>query len=431
MKSRLLICLLCICMLIAAFALPAGALAEEAVTVEETTAVESETTAFTEETTEETETPAAPVTAEEDASVQTLSLIVPEASFMDGMTMKIGARGDNVQALVTALYRWEQKTDGITKYLTEYARAQKALWYNKINVAQPEEALLRSIAKKQGYIAEFGEAVIEYKQAQSGTDAARESFNSDVDTATWKSLGLGVKDTFEDVFKTYSGEWAGGGLSPIKMKLEGNTLTFDYSPKFYITRTYEDYTLTDEQVDAIIEECVEGLKEWEGTYDIYGHELKIVVDVHPSITSYKLLANIKVVPDDGLATMVFGSIFWRPGSPFLGMRIKTDDALSYWFDYTTMHEFGHVLGLFDAYGYGTHTDGVTFLGIDLTGLGDKYLPEAPRDRAPYGCIMRSGWYVTDTEAEMLLYAWQEKRLQLFIPNILTYLGAAESQAFYY
>ena len=127
--------------------------------------------------------------------------------------------------------------------------------------------------------------------------------------------------------------------------------------------------------------------------------------------------------------MVPDTITWRPDRSSMRMFLRSD--YPQYAHYDAMHEFGHVLGLFDAYGYGSHTWRWRFLGLDLSWLGDWLLPEAPPDRAPYYCIMRGGWRVTDKEAAMLLWAWNRGRLQLFTESKLLWIGAEVSQAFYY
>lgn len=76
------------------------------------------------------------------------------------------------------------------------------------------------------------------------------------------------------------------------------------------------------------------------------------------------------------------------------------------------HEFGHVLGLFDAYGY-------------------IWTPEAPIAKATEHGIMRSDYdylpEVSDTDIEMMLYAWFTNSLQGYVDGIL----APESQAFFH
>ena len=286
--------------------------------------------------------------------------------------------------------------------------------------------------------------------------------------------------TFEAAFKNWRGGWRGGGLSPIKAKLEGDTLTFDYSPMFYIQRDWsseiymaegegipeerlekirrdiedgaiteeeawemyralwaeypvtwtseiENYTLSDEEVQSIIGKCVAGFMAWEGVYEIHGREITVEVNVHAETTGSRLRANVRVLPGNALLRsggIVPGCILWRPYSPLLTMYLCTNDPRSMGFERLAMHEFGHVLGLFDAYGY----DEIG--GVDVRWLGGGFLPEAPPDRAPYGTIMRgSGGEAAPTEIEMLLWAWKNNRLQLYTESVLTRLGAQVSPAF--
>ena len=232
--------------------------------------------------------------------------------------------------------------------------------------------------------------------------------------------------SFESAYKNYRGDWAGGGLSPIKMKLEEDTLTLDYSPAFYFDK---GFGLTQPQKEEIIEECVAGFKNWAGVYEIGGRELTVLVDVHPETTDSRLAANVKILPSNnsGSGGIVPGCLLWRPCSPFLAIYLRTDYPQYTGFEYLAMHEFGHVLGLFDAYGYDDYS--YSILGMDLSGLLGRLLPEAPLDRAPYSSIMRDGWEVTPTEIEMLLWAWKTNRLQLYTKSVLTWLGAQVSRAF--
>ena len=236
---------------------------------------------------------------------------------------------------------------------------------------------------------------------------------------------LELEKSFEAVFKNYSGDWAGGTLSPIKMQLKEDTLTLDYSPVFCFDKSF---SLTDREKAAIIDECVAGFKHWAGVYPLYGRELTVKVDVHPDATNSRLSANVMVLPYNALGTMVPGCLLWRPYSPFLTMYLRTNSPQYMNFERSAMHEFGHVLGLFDAYGYGAQHWRV--LGLDFSWLGEWLLPEAPQDRAPYNTVMRSGWEITPTEMAMLLYAWKNGRLQLYTESMLTWLGAEVSQAFF-
>lgn len=236
--------------------------------------------------------------------------------------------------------------------------------------------------------------------------------------------------TFEEDFKTYKGEWAGKGN--LRMQLKDNTMTFDYHPVFFFDKSYNyDY----DKQSSVIADCVAAYKRWGGKYNIRGRVLTIVVNVDPIITSRKSDANVRFIPDASifgitLTTLVPGCIIWNPNRCCtVNYRMRDMERLDY---YVAQHEFGHVLGLFDAYGYSGHLRHNSFLGISLAFLADfidRILPEAPVELTPRSSIMRSGSVVTPAEAEMLLYAWSRGKLQLYTKSILTCLGAEVSKAF--
>ena len=225
--------------------------------------------------------------------------------------------------------------------------------------------------------------------------------------------------TFEAAFKTWKGDWRGKN-GPIKMQLKDDTMTFDYNPVFFFDKSFE---MTDEEKDDFIERCVRGFKRWEGVYDIDGHAIEVIVNVTTGITDKKLQSSVQVLPPNGLASMVLGAVIWWPGSPLLTIFFRTSNPRT-GFEKTAMHEFGHVLGIFDAYGYRAH-----FARYGLGDLADFLMPEAPEDRAPVGCVMDSGWNISSTEIEMILYAWSTGHLQLYTKNLLVVLGAKESPVF--
>jgi len=237
-----------------------------------------------------------------------------------------------------------------------------------------------------------------------------------------------LEETFEAAFKGYSGEWAGGGPSPIKMQLQGDTLTFDYSPVFYFD---EGYALTDGEKARIVDQCTVGFQRWAGTYPLYGREITVEVNVNAETTDRRAGSSVRVQPTSifpGAAGVVPGSLLWRPDSPLLAMYLVVSSPKYRDFEGLAMHEFGHVLGLFDAYGYSL--PGRSFLGGVMSALVGRLLPEAPLDRAPWHSIMRgSGGQVTSTEIAMLLYAWKNNRLQLYTESALTWLGAEVSPVF--
>jgi len=232
-------------------------------------------------------------------------------------------------------------------------------------------------------------------------------------------MAVPVGASFESEYKNYSGEWAGGSI--IKMKLAQDTLTFDYSPVFFFDSRFN---LSEQNKARIVDDCVAGFKQWAGVYEIGGRALTVEVDVHPSTTGSKNAASVKILPNSLFANggIVPGCLIWRRESSRLAITLRTQTPQNRNFKHLAMHEFGHVLGLFDAYGYGS----IAGLGWLLGWL----LPEAPLDRAPAHTIMRgSGGDITPTEVEMLLYAWKNNRLQLYTKSALTWLGAQVSPAF--
>jgi len=241
--------------------------------------------------------------------------------------------------------------------------------------------------------------------------------------------------SFEAAFKNYSGEWAGGGMSPIKMRLQGDTLTFDYSPVFYFANAFAQGLLTEAEIAGIMDQCVAGFKRWEGVYQVYGRELTLTVDVHPGRTNNSLSASVKVLPKtilgfSGGDVMTLSGIMWKPYNPLPKMYLHTDYPKDIDFETLAMHEFGHVLGLFDAYGYGKI---LTAVGMDsLSWLGDWLLPEAPLERASSDAVMRGGGrdYISPTDIAMILWGCRNSRLQLYTESIATWLGAEISQAFF-
>jgi len=215
------------------------------------------------------------------------------------------------------------------------------------------------------------------------------------------------------------------GRNPITMQLDGDTLTCDYSPVFYFDG---GFSLTEREKADIIAGCVAGFKRWEGVYQLSGCEFTVVVNVYPALTGEIRASSVRVLPYNFLETMVPGCLLWRPDSTHLTMFLRSDTPLYRDYGRTAMHEFGHVLGLFDAYGYGSHR--YTILGLDVSGLAERLLPEAPPDRASWNSVMRGGGgEVTSTEIEMLLWAWKNNRLQLYTESALTRLGAQVSPAF--
>jgi len=116
----------------------------------------------------------------------------------------------------------------------------------------------------------------------------------------------------------------------------------------------------------------------------------------------------------------------------LAITIREEHGLNYdCRDFTFEHEFGHVLGLFDAYGYKEH----------FGSAGEWLLPEADIDglHVTESSVMLCAYQEsirdrdqpfirTSTDWEMVLWAWQENRLQNYIGHKS---GQLQSQVYFH
>jgi len=106
-----------------------------------------------------------------------------------------------------------------------------------------------------------------------------------------------IRQTFESEYKTWKGEWAGKGA--LKTRLDGDTMAFEYRPVFYFDKSY-GWDIAKQQ--SVVAGCVEAYRRWEGSYDMRGRTLTLVLNVHPEITENKRAANVRFLPDKGSRT---------------------------------------------------------------------------------------------------------------------------------
>jgi len=278
--------------------------------------------------------------------------------------------------------------------------------------------------------------------------------------------------TIEDMFSGCKG----GPLGNLKLKLEGDTAIFTYSPVFYVQRawsstidTYEggvpeelleeierdledgvitweeawvrhqalwaqypvtwiseivNYTLSDEEVQSVIDACVAGIKRWEGDYEVRGRTLTLVINVDAKLADEEPGSNFRIVSGDDLYNTAgdanFTAIVWRPNF-ITKIGIYPDDPRDDWYcERVSAHEFGHAMGLNDAYGYTDHNDPSTWFGRLGNVVWGFIQPEAPPENAPRDAIMRGSWLgavIYDRDAEMVLWAWKHGKFQLYAKSI--------------
>ena len=296
------------------------------------------------------------------------------------------------------------------------------------------------------------EMVEKYINGRVGVDRAYDAYLTyyssigyyKVDQFVWKSLGLPVNSTLEEEF------WSGQkGNSTISVSISGNTINIEYFPKFYVQEEYTAWrdvrrpngstvripetkiqTASQTDYDAYTKRIIAGFEMWANSYYVQGTNVTVNVSVTPTQVTSKKDADVIVTTNKEVASMVPTTIGWStskiPEIDFnfgWGLFSRTD------FDNVAnnaAHEFGHVLGIFDAYGYSSHWGAYGF-----GWLADIWLPEARPSRAPEYGVMRSPYNVksavfTGTEIEMLLYAWSRNELQLYEDSVL----GSTSQAFF-
>jgi len=238
------------------------------------------------------------------------------------------------------------------------------------------------------------------------------------------SGGAAGEQTIEAMFSGCKG----GGRSNLSLKLEGDTATFSYSPLFYVERDFPGYDpLTDGDVENIVAMCVAGFKQWEGEYQVRGRTLTLAVNVDAAMAASKSKATVLVVPpnDDGIAGQAsFSPLFWKPNRTTKITLFPHDPLYEWYYAGTPAHEFGHALGLNDAYSYSGFYHSDNFFGLVVNLLFDFAQPEAPDYRAPWDAIMRGSWRgaaIYDRDVEMVLWAWKHGKFQLYTESVLMYL----------
>jgi len=222
------------------------------------------------------------------------------------------------------------------------------------------------------------------------------------------------------------GGYTGGRCGNLSLKLKGDTAVFDYKPVYYVKRDFPGHDpLTDKDAAKIVDWCVAGVKQWEGKYKIRGHTLTLTVNVDAKLTADKLKANVFVIPRDRLgfvrSQVIFPALVWRPKVPTYTLLCPEDPRNEQYMTRVSAHEFGHALGLNDAYGYGNYFRPEVFFSKIVNPVLGWIQPEAPEDRAPRDAIMRSNRTIYDRDVEMVLWAWKHGKMQLYTESILMYL----------
>jgi RHS repeat-associated protein len=282
-----------------------------------------------------------------------------------------------------------------------------------------------------------GKYMVAFNQDNPGPSVSSLNFTDVVTVDVWRALGLKVNNTIEEEF--FSGR---RGNDTLSVSISGNTVTIDYNPKIFIQANVgrSEYYQTPScerfpdlkhihvsaaDYSSLEQRIVDGFMRWGGTFSIQGETVTVVVNVNPTREINAARSDVRVnLHDEGLLK-VDGMVFWS-----LTWNVNTDAGIELWLDQEAldhdtgrkewdyisnlvMHEFGHTLGLMDAY-------------------GAFYQPQAPASRVSKDTdtVMwnhyHAGSFPKDIEIEMLLYAWTRNKMQGFSQGPL----GEDSQAFY-
>ena len=309
-------------------------------------------------------------------------------------------------------------------------------WYNNVNNRKITQQALNYL----GYTSGAGlplqvdgilghctnEAIFQFQTDFNKRHPNMTSLDTDglIGKNTWRALEYAVG---KNERATTEGEHTYGN-DTIKVHQKGKTITVTYRPKVFVRMQFYDeycYMMIDSPAsrsvyDTNVAAITEGFKMWNGTYEnVQGSTVEFNVNVYPTQVSAASYANLIVTTNINAVSqvsstwgnMILGSLGNSTPQMYLnfGGGYYSNSKYPYNKKYTAAHEFGHVLGLFDAYSYKGH------LGC----LGELVFPEARQSRVPNNGIMRDpSWpqsppVIRGKDIEMVLYAWHENKIQFY------------------
>jgi len=332
----------------------------------------------------------------------------PTGMFLRFMYISEGARGENVERINNALYSLKNKCN--ERYLSDEEHD--------------------SMDKK--YFGMETTGAVKKFQGDKGIKVT-----GIVNETTWRKLGLSVNTTLEEEFK-----WPNDANATINVTIKGNNIDISYSPSVHIQREYfkkvvcdnpdvkDEYEVkttevlkpTDIVYSSLVTKIKNGCAQWGGSYSLYGISSTVLVSVDVKNANSRLASNLIITTNVKGNNFVPTTLFWcREKVPTMYLNLGYG---RYWTDRhwtkpsasvenLVAHEFGHVLGVFDAYSYAANPT------------------PARESRAPEKTIMwgtdTSELAVTPTEIKMVLYAFSRNVLQTYE---YTWYGGEESTAFF-
>ena len=269
-----------------------------------------------------------------------------------------------------------------------------------------------------------------------------------IDAFTWLRLGLDYNTTLQEEFGLSHIVDPNNIFSPtptVNVGIRENEhgreeIVIQYFPVFYI-QGMRQFTTTDAlgqeyTFNALLPVDGETYKEYASTFyksineawgnltvNIQGIEADVVLEMDESMrkgTAWN--NNVHIILEKG-QNIVWDAFLWRKDSD---LRINLREATPGDIEEAARHEFGHVVGNFDAYGYNQNDVGKFFFkGLEhnpdgshvLDSVGEKNIMDFFNPEAKVEAI----------NVEMMLYAFSENRLQPFYTSIV----GGTSQAFYH
>jgi len=270
------------------------------------------------------------------------------------------------------------------------------------------------------------QAVMAFQIAYNLSNAPNSGFSAlrtdgNVDAATWRAMGFSVNKKLEEEF------WCGKkGNDTISVTIYSNSIIIEYKPKIYITEEfikyvrnfdpsgrvyYEQFSCVREVNDYLYEKyeklLTEGFKKWESAgsqFFIQGVRAFVYVNVDFERVSKRSEANLKVELDAVFPSMVTSTIGWSTSKiPQMHLNFGTSGGGTFSdadVIYVAQHEFGHVLGLFDAYNNLPFT--LSIADLKYANANDVMLN---------GARNRGTQTVYSYNIEMMLYAFKNNQLQ--------------------
>ena len=309
---------------------------------------------------------------------------------------------------------------------------------------------------------------------ESKLSIKKTSTQKEVDTNVWESLGLPVGSTLEDFFiisKPTKKDYF------LHIELSADDVHIYFKPKIKVYQAIDTIEFGYVEIelkpghsdwDDYVDKVLTGLKGWESLVNTV-----FPIKIHgriPTVTLHLIdkngneylgtanLAdfcaswndcNLKIHRDYPMTSMAMKSVIWSRNAqvkidmgdtftsganPTKGIYYSKSTGI-----YTSTpnlahlgnvakHEFGHVMGLWDAYSYDSHWSWFPIIGEPF---GDWLVRDATSVTKTRDTVMYNNTNVSALEIEMILWAWQRDKLQTYCGGALGEVTGEITQALFH